>query len=288
MQKENQPVKIEKASTLGFCRGVRRAIKIVEKAAAGDKKIATLGPIVHNWQVVRNLEDMGVTIVATLDQVEGNTIAVSSHGVSPDVIATIKCHNLNVLDTTCINVRKAQNAAARFARKGYQVIIFGESTHPEVKGLLGWAGEKAIATLDIPQIECKHISGLGIIAQTTQNKQQYTDFIKGTLDRYFSSVHDFCVVNTLCEETQKRQKAALELAQRSDIMIVIGGSNSANTRKLAELCSPLVDTHLIQTADEIDPLWLAGKRTIGVTAGASTPDDIINDVIIRLSDMIRD
>lgn len=280
-------MKIEKASTLGFCRGVKRAIKIVEKAAYDHKEIATLGPIVHNWQVVRNLENIGVSSVSTLDQVKGDTVAVTSHGVSPDVIETIKARNLNIIDTTCINVRRAQNAAAKFAAEGYRVFIFGESTHPEVKGLLGWAGANAIATLKIPEIAAlPDITRLGIIAQTTQNKQQFADFIKGTMDRYFTSIHELCVVNTLCEETQKRQKAALELAQRSDIMIVIGGNNSANTRKLAELCSPIVDTYLVQTGEDIEPQWLTGKTAIGVTAGASTPDNVINDVITTLNEMM--
>jgi len=279
-------MKIEKASTLGFCRGVKRAIKIVEKAAHDSREIATLGPIVHNWQVVRGLEDIGVKSVSSLDEVKGHTVAVTSHGVSPEVIDTIRARNLKILDTTCINVRRAQDAAAKFAREGYHVFIFGESTHPEVKGLLGWAGNNAVATLQVPEIaSMSDIANLGIVAQTTQNKQQYADFIKGTIDRYFTSLHDLCVVNTLCEETQKRQKAALELARRSDIMIVIGGSNSANTRKLAELCSPVVDTYLVQTADDIERKWLRGKTSIGVTAGASTPDNVINEVITRLENM---
>ncbi len=279
-------MRIEKASTLGFCRGVKRAIKIVEKAAHDHQEIATLGPIVHNGQVVSNLESMGIHSVSTLDQVRGDIVAITSHGVSPDVVSAIRARNLSILDTTCINVRKAQDAAAKFAREGYRIFIFGEATHPEVKGLLGWAGANAVATLEIPEIAAyPDIEKLGIIAQTTQNKQQYSDFIKGTIDRYFSVVHDLCIVNTLCQETQKRQKAALELAKRSDVMIVIGGSNSANTRKLAELCSPIVDTYLVQTADEIKREWLATKEAIGVTAGASTPDNAINDVINRLNEI---
>ncbi len=284
-------VKIEKASTLGFCRGVRRAIKIVEKAAGSGcekKEIATLGPIVHNWQVVNGLEKLGVSSVGSLDKVQTDTVAITSHGVSPEIVADIGARGLKLLDTTCMNVRKAQNAAARFAHEGYLVLIFGESTHPEVKGLLGWAGEGAVATLEIPDLETKTIGRLGIIAQTTQNKQQYTDFVKGTLDRYFDDIHDLCVVNTLCEETQKRQKAALELARRSDLMIVIGGSNSANTRKLAELCAQIVDTHLIQTGEEIRTEWLIGKKAIGVTAGASTPDDVIADVMEKLNEMVKE
>ena len=276
-------VEIEKARALGFCFGVRRAIKIIEKAAKEHQGIATLGPIVHNRLVVARLADMGVEVIADLDQAESGIVAITSHGVPPELSQQIQTRQIEVIDTTCPTVRSAQKAARKLAEAGFGVVIFGEANHPEVKGLLGWAGERAIATMDgeeLAKLSLPH--KLGILSQTTQSRAQFTKFINKVVDIALPDIQELRIINTLCQETQKRQEAAVELAQKSDLMIVVGGLNSANTKRLAEVCAPIVETHLIETAAEIEPTWLRGKKHIGVTAGASTPDEAIEEVVAKL------
>jgi 4-hydroxy-3-methylbut-2-enyl diphosphate reductase len=274
---------VEKARELGFCFGVRNAIKLLLKAATTHKNIATLGPIVHNRQVVNKLAELGINVVTDLNQVKGDTITISSHGLAPETLAEIHNRKLNVIDTTCPNVRSAQKAARRLADNGFNVIIFGEAAHPEVKGLIGWAGKNTIATLNAKDLaKLNFMPRLGILSQTTQSQVQFEHFIKKILAATFSTTQEIRILNTLCRETRKRQEAALELANNSDLIIVVGGLNSANTRHLAELCTPLVETHLIEDASAIDSSWLTGKTRIGVTAGASTPDEAITEVIARL------
>lgn len=276
-------VKVKKARELGSCFGVRRAIKIIDKAVKEYPKISTLGPIVHNRLVVSKLNNAGIKVVNVLELVDDEVIAITSHGVPPQLLSQIESRKLQVIDTTCPIVSSAQKAAKKLADAGFRVIIFGETTHPEVKGLLGWAGSNAVATMSGAEVASLELtSRLGIMAQTTQSQSNFVKFCNDVIKAVFPSVQEIRIVNTLCRETQKRQQAAVELAGESDLMIVVGGHNSANTQRLAEVCSPLVETHLIETAAEIKKEWLAGKRRIGVTAGASTPDEAIEEVVLKL------
>lgn len=278
--------KIEKARELGFCFGVRRAIKIIEEAARKHEGIATLGPIVHNRLVVAKLSDMGISVVDEPGQSQGKAIAVSSHGASPQLLSQIQERQLQVIDTTCPTVRSAQKAVKKLAEAGFGIVIFGEADHPEVKGLLGWAENKAIATLNAEKLGTVDLpQRLGILSQTTQSRLQFAEFVSKVISTVFPGVKEIRIINTLCEETQKRQLAAMELARKSDVMIVVGGRNSANTQRLAEVCSPIVETHLIETATEIEKGWLAGKKCLGITAGASTPDEAIEEVVTRLKEL---
>jgi len=280
-------VKVKKARELGSCFGVRRAIKIIDKAVKEYPKISTLGPIVHNRLVVSKLNNAGIKVVNTLDLVnDGEVIAIASHGAPPQLLSQIKSRKLQVIDTTCPIVSSAQKAAKKLADAGFRIIIFGETTHPEVKGLLGWAGSNAVATMSGAEVANLELTPrLGIMAQTTQSQSNFVKFCNDVIKAVFPSVQEIRIVNTLCRETQKRQQAAVELAGESDLMIVVGGHNSANTQRLAEVCSPLVETHLIETAAEIKKEWLANKRRIGVTAGASTPDEAIEEVVLKLESL---
>ena len=279
-------VEVKKASEFGLCFGVRRAIKIIDKAAKEYSGIATLGPIVHNRLVVDKLADSGVKVVNELDQVHDKVIAITSHGAPPQLLSQIQARNLEVIDTTCPTVRSAQKAAQELAQNGLRVIIFGEATHPEVKGLLGWAGNNAVATLHGDEVASLEMPRrLGIISQTTQSHTKFVEFINEVSKAVFPDVQELRIINTLCQETRKRQEAALELAGESDLMIVVGGHNSANTQRLAEVCSTMVETHLIETAAEIKGGWLSGKQRIGVTAGASTPDESIEEVVMKLKSL---
>jgi 4-hydroxy-3-methylbut-2-enyl diphosphate reductase len=228
-----------------------------------------------------------VNSVRSLSDVKGKCIGISSHGVAPQLLSKIKERQLEVIDTTCPTVRKAQEAAKKMADAGFGVIIFGEAEHPEVKGLLGWAGDKAFATMDCKELKKLHLpKRLGILSQTTQNSVQFANFVKGVINIAFPSIQELHVVNTVCDETQKRQEAAVELAHRSDLVIVVGGHNSANTKHLAELCSPIAETHLIESASELKRGWIKGKKRVGITAGTSTPDEAIDEVAGKLNKML--
>lgn len=274
---------IQKARELGFCFGVRRAIRIIEAEAGRGCRIVTLGPIVHNKTVVSRLKGLGVDVVDSMDELAGGIVAISSHGVSPAVMEKISSSGNTVIDTTCPTVRSAQKTAQRLARAGFGVVIFGEERHPEVRGLLGWAGEHALASQNADLVDIESLPGrIGIMAQTTQTHDDFISFINRLMERLLPQAKEIRVVNTLCQETQKRQSAAQELAGQSDLMIVVGGHNSANTRRLAEVCSTVVETHHIENAGEIDTAWLKGKKAVGITAGASTPDEAIEQVISRI------
>ena len=273
----------EKAAELGFCTGVRRAIDILEKAAQQSGPLVTLGPVVHNQRVMEKLSRFGIRAVESVEHLEGDTVAISSHGVSPVVVDRMKAQGLQIVDTTCPFVRRAQVAAKRLADAGFFVVIFGEASHPEVEGVLGWAKGKGIATLELPRLE-RGLQRVGILSQTTQSFSSFIAFVSSFTDSYLASVSELRVVNTICDATRRRQEAALDLAKRVDMMLVVVSRRSANTRRLTEICAAVVETHLIDGAGEIDSLQLGGDWHIGVTAGASTPDEAIEEVIARLHD----
>jgi (E)-4-hydroxy-3-methyl-but-2-enyl pyrophosphate reductase len=277
-------MKIEKAEKLGLCFGVRRAIKLLKEAANKYGKIETLGPVAHNRLLVEALANLGVKPINHLDQAQGRILAITTHGASPAILSEIRAHHIRIIDTTCPIVRKAQNAAKELAEAGFDVIIFGDAKHSEVKGLLGWTGDKGIAALDMKQIDRsgKSPSRLGIISQTTQTQSAFIEFATQLIVMGGPKIEEMRLVNTLCRVTQGQQEAALKLARKSQLMIVIGGSNSANARHLVEICSPLVETHLVETADEVDTSWLADKHHVGITAGASTPDEAVEELIDKL------
>lgn len=275
-------MQIEKASEMGFCTGVRRAIDILERTAQKLGPLETLGPVVHNQQVVDRLALAGIRVAESLDQLQGNVLAISSHGVGLEVQEEIGRRGLQMIDTTCPFVRRAQVAARRLADAGFFVIVFGEESHPEVQGVLGWTRGKGVATLALPKFD-RLPRRIGILSQTTQSFAGFARFVADLVQSDLIAFSELRVVNTVCDATRKRQQAALELAKRVDVMVVVGGRTSANTRRLAEICSSVgVNTHQIETAAEIDPAWLRDHFRVGVTAGASTPDYVIDEVVAKL------
>lgn len=281
------PLEIEKAAELGFCTGVRRAIDLLERAAREIGPVETLGPVVHNQQVIERLALSGIRVIESLDQVQGNILAVSCHGVSPQVLEKIESRGLQMVDTTCPFVRRAQLTARRLADAGFSVVIFGDQSHPEVQGVLGWAGGKGLATLSVPRFDWAP-QRIGILSQTTQSFSAFANFIAELIKSSLSHLSELCIVNTICDATRKRQQAALELAKRVDLMLVVGGRNSANTHRLAEICSAAgVETYQIETAAEIKPGWLRNRNRLGVTAGTSTPDQSIAEVAAKLKQLAR-
>ena len=278
---------IEKADNTGFCFGVKRAISLLEKAARERGSIETLGAAVHNAQVLQRLADTGIRTVKDIDDIKGNTVATSSHGVSPQLKRQIRARNIDIISTTCPFVNRAQVAARRLAKSGFFVIVYGDVNHPEVNGILGWANGNGIATLDLEFLDTfKRIPRrLGILSQTTQIPAHFTEFVKKVIDRAYTRDSEIRIIDTICHDIRERQTAALGLANRVDLMLVVGGHSSANTNLLTELCSAVTETHLVETAEDIKPSWLAGKERIGVTGGASTPEETVNEVIGRLESM---
>ena len=273
---------IEKASDMGFCFGVRRAIELVEKASEEHGSLRTLGAIVHNRQVVDKLEKQGIGVAQSLDEVQGGAVAITSHGVGIEVINQAKAKGLEIVDATCPFVRKAQNAAQKLSEEGFTILIFGDADHPEIRGVLGWAGDNAYASSKIPEFDIWP-KKLGILCQTTQTNAAFGNFITKIVSSHIDQISELRVYNTICDSTRKHQAAALDVAKRVDLMLVIGGRNSANTTRLAEICAEAgVTTHHIESAVDIDASWLRGLNRVGITAGASTPDEIVDEVVRAL------
>lgn len=283
-------VRIEKAEKLSLCFGVKRAVRLLTEAAARYGEIQTLGPVAHNRLLVETLAGLGVKPITRLDQAHGKNLAITTHGTAPAILSEIKARHIRIIDTTCPIVRKAQKAATELADAGFDVVIFGDAEHSEVKGLLGWAGEKGIAALDARQIRKRRrsTSRLGVLSQTTQTQSAFIEFGLQLVAMMGPKADEIRIINTLCKVTQDQQEAAARLARQSQLMIVIGGANSANTRHLVEICSLLTEAHSVETADEVDIAWLAGKGRIGITAGASTPDESVEELTDKLRSLISE
>jgi len=280
---------IEKAAEMGFCFGVRRAIDILEQVVREHGEVETLGAVVHNEQVLQRLTEIGVRLAKSVDDIQGNVVALGCHGVSPQLEAGIRARRIDIIDTTCPFVRRAQIAARRLAESGLFVVVYGDAEHPEVKGVLGWANNKGIATLNGNFAATSgHLSRrLGILSQTTQIPAHFTEFVKKLIDAALVKDSELRIIDTICHDIRKRQAAAIELANRMDLMLVIGGRSSANTQRLAELCSTVTKTYLVEIAEDIQPSWLQGQHHIGVTSGASTAEQTINEVLAKLEAMSR-
>jgi len=277
-------LKIEKAAGIGFCFGVRRAVDILEKVARERGGVETLGAVVHNQQVLRRLVGMGVRLAQSVDDIQGDTVAIGAHGVNPQLEDELRARHINIINTTCPFVHRAQIAARRLAKSGFFVIIYGDAEHAEVRGVLGWADGKGVAALDERFIaDFNHLPRrLGILSQTTQIPARFTEFVKKLIDSALAKDSELRIIDTICHDIRERQAAALKLASRVDLMLVIGGHASANTNRLAELCSTATKTYLVETAEELQPSWFQGESYIGVTAGASTADETINEILMRL------
>ena len=263
------------ADNLGFCYGVKRAIQLAEDSAVPGQVINTLGPIIHNPQMVAKLAENGVGTVDTLEEAREGTIIIRSHGVGPEIYKQVEAMGLNMVDATCPHVRKAQSSARMLADEGYQVVIVGEKHHPEVKSIIEWAGEGAVAIETEEEAEDLPKYGkLGVVAQTTFSAPKF----KQIVDRLLDKSSDIKILRTICTATDQRQSAAIKLAAQVELMLVIGGKNSANTTRLAQLCSDKCKTYHIETAEELCDEWFDKIKKIGITAGASTPDWIIKEV----------
>lgn len=279
--------KIEKAGAIGFCFGVKRAIDILEKVARERGCIETLGAVVHNQQVLHRLADIGVRVAGGIDDIKGDVVVIGAHGVSPRVEEELQTRQLTIVNTTCPFVLRAQKVAQRMARSGFVVVIYGDANHPEVKGILGWTNSMGIATLDAGLLALHKPlpRRLGVLAQTTQIPHRFTEFARDIISSVLAKDSELRVIDTICHDIRRRQAAAIDLAGKVDLMLVIGDHTSSNTNRLAELCSGTTTTHLLETAGEIEPEWVQTYHRIGVTGGASTAEQTINEVLAKLESL---
>lgn len=277
-------MKVILAKHHGFCYGVKRAVKIAQDSVSLEGKAYTLGPIIHNPQMVEKLANEGVGMVHSLDDIRQGTVIVRSHGVGPKVYEQAEEKGLTLVDATCPHVKKAQMAAYELSEAGYQVIIVGEKSHPEVKSIFEWSKNRAIIIEHEAELnDIVFFNKVGVVAQTTFSGEEFQKIVDSLIER----VENVKVERTICNATEKRQEAAVELANQVDMMIVIGGKNSANTTRLAELClKKNKHTYHIETVNEINDNWFnKGINTIGITAGASTPDWLIEEVYHKMNQM---
>ena len=271
------------ADHAGFCFGVKRAIELAMNLAEdGKHPLYTLGPIIHNPQVVGRLEELGVETVNEVDQLKEGAVIIRSHGVPPQTIEDLINRGLEVIDATCPFVKRAQDYARELLQEGFQVVICGDQNHPEVIGIFGSANNEALVVKNAGDLaQHKLTQKVGLVAQTTLSIQTYKDVISHLVDQ----VKELKVYNTICTTTEEKQKATAQLAKTVDVMLVIGGRNSANTTRLVEICeNEGVQTYHIETAQELKREWFQGVLRVGVTAGASTPNWIIKEVLRVMSE----
>lgn len=270
------------AGSAGFCFGVKRAINMAtECAESAEGDIYTYGPIIHNPQVVKKLEEARIYPRNDLDEMEGGTLIIRSHGAKVEDFSAAGAKGLKIVDATCPFVKKTQQFVSSLTKEGYSVVVVGEKDHPEVKGLLSYGGDDitvASSAREIKDMPSK--KKIGIVAQTTVS----TERLKEVTSFCLSRASELKVYNTICDATMIRQRESQEIAGRSDLMVVVGGRNSANTKRLAEMCRAIQpNTRHIEVAGEIKSGWFKGLRCVGVAGGASTPGWLIDEVVAKIN-----
>jgi 4-hydroxy-3-methylbut-2-enyl diphosphate reductase len=268
-------MKIITGRWVGFCSGVKRAIRLIE--TLDSQRSVMLGPLIHNRRVVENLEKRGIKIVRNLEEINGGwTVVIPSHGCLKEERELLVNKKINIVDATCPIVRRLQNLAEKLKGEGYKVVIVGDKEHPEVKGVKSYAGENSIVLSNLKEAEKIDGDKIAVVFQTTSSLDSFKEFSRALADRG----KEVRIFNTLCKETVERQKEAILLAKKSECVIVIGGKNSANTRRIFELCSKVnTMTYHIENAEEIDRKWFEGKNSLFITSGTSTPNEVVNEVI---------
>ena len=275
------------ADNAGFCFGVKRAMKMAwdELENKSENNIYSLGPLIHNKQAVDRYKEKGLVEMDNLESIPSESkLIIRSHGVAEKVYTESKAKNMEIVDTTCPFVRKIHDIVKDFSKRGYKIIIVGNANHPEIIGINGWCNNEAIVinkleeiddiTFDPTQIYC-------VVSQTTANLESFDKIV----DKLKTKINNLTVKNTICFATKERQISAIDLAREVDCMVVIGGKHSSNTQKLVNICKDLVPTFSVETKEELEKEKFAGFKVAGVTAGASTPDWIIEEVINYLKEI---
>ena len=280
-------MKVYVAKKAGFCAGVERALDIVMRKAHDNDRtpVFTYGPLIHNPHVVKRLAALGIKMSEKISDIPpGSYLVIRSHGIGPTERNLIKQHGLRIIDATCVHVKRLQKIVRDLYGAGYKIVILGLKDHPEIKALRDFVGDDCIIAHNIEELPIFDASTpkVGVVAQTTLS----TDFFEKAVEHFLNQpIEDLVIKETICYATIKRQEAAKELSEKVDLMIVIGGFDSSNTRKLAEVCEAKgVTTYQVESPGEIKDEWLEGVRSIGLTAGASTPDWMIDHVLRDLEE----
>ncbi len=275
-------MKVVVAKPAGACYGVERALRLTNEALEDypEQTINTLGSLIHNSEVIEELEKKGAKAVESVEDVDSKVLVIRAHGIPEWVIDRAKEKGINVVDATCPHVAAVQDYAAKMAQQGRFVVIVGEKGHPEVLGIESYAGENHAVILEASEIDnLPENIPIGVVVQTTQRQHRFEE-IQAALEKRYK---DVLVVNTICSATLGRQHGATTCAKQVDAMVVIGGKNSGNTRRLTEICAEICPKIFhIERASEIDPSWFDGCKIVGVTAGASTPESQLDQVVARL------
>ncbi len=278
-------LKVVRAASSGACFGVQRALDMTLQAAQRGVDVCTFGPLIHNPLVVEDLKSKGIEAANGVSEVQTSAVVIRSHGVVPEVISELEAAGRQIIDATCPHVMRAQKAAARLARNGYLVVVVGESGHPEVEGISAHAraaGGECLVVGSASEIPASVQDPVGIVIQTTQPRAKLEEVVHSLEDRGLSPK----VCDTVCSATVHRQEAASALAAKADVMVVIGGRNSSNTTRLFEICKSVCDrTYHVESAHELDSSWFEPGFTVGVSAGASTPEAQIEEVVSCLESL---
>lgn len=276
-------MEIIKVKNAGFCFGVKRAIDLAIETVKKEKDhVYTLGPLIHNPQVCEELRKKGIIEIKNLNEIKSGVVILRSHGVSPKLYQEISQAGFKIVDAVCPNVKKVQHLTYELKKEGYEVIVVGEKNHPEVRSIIGTV-EGETVVVEGPQ-EVKKLKlnrKIGVIAQTTQPIDNFKKVVEILLDK----AKELKINNTICQAVENIQKNSLKVAKQVDLMLVVGGKNSANTTRLFQICQAKTkQTYHIETADEIDLSWLKGIKKIGITGGTSTANWIIERVVERLKE----
>jgi len=275
-------MKVIVAEKCGFCHGVRNAISLAEKTLAqASCSVYSLGPIIHNKNEVERLAKAGLKTVDDVNEIRSGTVLIRSHGAAPEQLDKLRGKGLDIIDATCVLVKRVQQIARELEKDGYKVVVIGDEKHPEVQAVVGCVGDVVVVADESDLHKLPENSKLGVVCQTTQSPEYFSRMLGAIGRQDFSELK---VINTLCKEAIKRQASAVQLCKQVDVMFVLGGLASANTRKLAELCRKVnKQTFHLQNWNELDKSVLFGKNTAGVTAGASTPEWIIAEFVQNLT-----
>ncbi len=287
---------IRLAKKVGFCFGVKRAVEMAEEVLKKESKAYSLGSIIHNKEVVEGLSRKGLKVISGINDITSGCVVISSHGISPDVSREISKRSLKLVDTTCPFVSNAQKMARHLSTAGYRIVIVGDTNHPEVKALVdfarfargircsqtkaNFAGKKAIVVKNpkgVKRLHLKPNEKIGVLSQTTQSMDNFLDVIRAIIE---AKPRELRVYNTICKDADERQGAARSLARNVDLMLIVGGRHSANTKRLFDVCKKILDqSYLIETEKDLDNAWFKKALTVGITSGASTPDWLVRCVV---------
>jgi len=277
-------LEIKIADNAGFCFGVRRAIDLAEKTADRERSVCTLGPIIHNPQEVKRLEKKGIKTLRDLKRLKTGFVILRTHGIPFDLHKKLENNrNINIIDATCPFVKRAQNIVKQLGAgfKDRTIVVVGEKIHPEVAALISYGNGRCVVIENVNEARnFKSVRDLSIVSQTTQTPENFENIVKVLKKR-----HRIEVYNTICKATLDRQKSAEKLAENVDLMIVIGGKNSGNTTRLAQICSAKTNTYHIETSESIEEEWFENVARVGLTAGASTPDWVIKEIETKIKEI---